>query len=169
MQMRLTRCLGILLVAATSSVLASSAMAQTNSQGSELVPVSPRTLGIDAAPSEFEPIPLRTIPDAFDRALFYESGNFYDNRSIPRQLDLLLGTGLPGRAAFPELEIERDAELVHLLYEEALYQQVASDPVLRTPDLPNPYRTSVLQLPDATRFQYQLDAVELFYETVPYK
>lgn len=169
MQMRLTRCLSILLVAASSSVLASSAIAQTNSPRSEVVPVNPRTLGIDTAPPEFEPIPLQTIPEAFDRALFNDSGNFYENSSIPRQIDLILGTGLPGRAAFPELEIERDGALVHLLYEEALYQQVSSDPVLRTPDLPNPYRTSVLQLPNSTRFQYQLEGAEFFFETVPYK
>ncbi|MDP8962526.1 MAG: hypothetical protein M3O33_00805, partial [Cyanobacteriota bacterium] len=62
-QMRLTQLLGALaLAAASSSVLASAATAQTDASG-------------------YEPIRLQTIPEAFDRAFFQESGDFWRNRS----------------------------------------------------------------------------------------
>jgi hypothetical protein len=175
MQMRLTILLGTLVVAASSSVFASSAIAGggPSSPGagsvnatptSPNVPVSPRTFGIEAAPATLTPnIPvsprtlgidaptgtpsrLETIPNLFERAFFNESGDFFRNRSPQRQAEFIIGPG------FPDLELERDAELVEDIYRDLLEQQVASDPVLRTPDLPNPYDTSIRLLPASRRF-----------------
>ncbi len=147
-QMRLTKLLSALVLAAASSVLASEAMAQTNPQG-------------------FEPIRVETIPEAFNRAFFTDSGTFYRNRSIPRQIQYIIGPGLPGGATFPELELERDARRINNLYNEVLDQQASSDPVIRTPDLPNPFNTSIRQQPDSRRFGRRVEGSEFVFETVP--
>lgn len=88
-----------------------------------------------------------TTAERFNRAFFKNDLDFYRNRSIGRQLDLILGPGSLIRNSFPENEIRRDAELVNILYRDTLQQQVSRDPIIRTPDLPNPYETSVLQSP----------------------
>jgi hypothetical protein len=49
--------------------------------------------------------------------------------------------------AFPEALIADDARRVNEVYKEALLRQVASDPVIRTPDLINPFNTSILTQP----------------------
>ncbi|MBE9129442.1 MULTISPECIES: hypothetical protein [unclassified Coleofasciculus] len=150
--MRLRLLLSALVVAAASTGIADSTMAQTRSSGSE-------------------PIRLETIPESFNRAFFNDSGDFYRNRSIGRQIDYIIGPGGLGGAAFPELEIERDAKLINILYEDALNQQFASDPVIRTPDLANPFDTSIRLLPVSARFRPQvsprIEGSEFFFETVP--
>jgi hypothetical protein len=149
MQMRLTQLLGALaLAAASSSVLASAATAQTD-------------------PSGYEPIRLETIPEAFDRAFFQESGDFYRNSSIPRQIGYIIGPGIPGRAGFPELELERDAKRIENLYRDALEQQVANDPIIRTPDLPNPFSSSLRFQSGLGRFGSPVEGSEFRFETVP--
>ncbi len=137
------------LVVAASTVMASTALAQTE-------------------PSDFEPVRLETIPDTFERAFFNESGTFYENRSLRRQLEYIIGPGGIGSAGFPDLELERDAELINILYEDTLNRQFASDPVIRTPDLPNPFDTSVRLLPVSERFRPQasprIEGTEFFFE-----
>ncbi|BAZ48146.1 hypothetical protein NIES4103_07520 [Nostoc sp. NIES-4103] len=89
-----------------------------------------------------------TTNDAFERAYFRHDRNFYENSSsVKRQLDAFLGAGSGFRNSFPENEIARDAELVNTLYRDVLTQQVGNDPYIRTPDLPNPYDTSLLMSP----------------------
>jgi hypothetical protein len=81
--------------------------------------------------------------NVIQEALELESENFFENRDFGSQIELILGPGALGNASFPELEISRDAFLVDLLYRDLLDQQVASDPIIRTPDLYNPYSTSL--------------------------
>ncbi|MFK0730258.1 MAG: hypothetical protein ACFKPT_16295 [Gloeotrichia echinulata GP01] len=88
-----------------------------------------------------------TTNDTFNRAFFRHDRNFYENRSKKRQIDSLLGSGSGLQDSFPENEIARDAELVNSLYRDVLTQQATNDPILRTPDLPNPYGTSLLMSP----------------------
>jgi hypothetical protein len=88
-----------------------------------------------------------TTNDVFERAFFRHDRNFYENTTPKRQLDSILGSGSGFRNSFPENEIARDAELVNTLYRDVLQQQVGNDPYLRTPDLPNPYGTSLLMSP----------------------
>ncbi|MDB9375401.1 hypothetical protein [Nodularia sphaerocarpa] len=88
-----------------------------------------------------------TTNDAFERAFFRHDRNFYENSTPKRQIDSFLGSGSGFRNSFPENEIARDAELVNTLYRDVLQQQVGNDPYLRTPDLPNPYDTSLLMSP----------------------
>ncbi len=146
--MRLTTLLSGVVLAAASTVWAAAATAQ-------------------AAPSDSAPIRLQTIPESFERAFYNESGNFYHNRSIFRQANYILGFGSFGRAGFPDLELERDAKLINTIYNDALYQQVASDPVIRTPDLPNPFNGSLRLSPTSRPFGSRLEGSEFIFETLP--
>lgn len=148
MQMRLRTLLRALIVSAASTIVAGSAVAQTGTAG-------------------FEPIRLETIPESFERAFFNDSGTFYQNRTIGRQIEYIIGPGGLGGAAFPDLELERDAELIHILYRDALHQQVTSGPVIRTPDLANPFNTSVRLLPVARPFGTRVEGSEFIFETLP--
>jgi hypothetical protein len=87
-----------------------------------------------------------TSNDAIERAYFRHDPNFYENRGIKRQLDSFLGYG-SFSTSFPENEIASDGELVNGVYRDMLTQQATNDPYLRTPDLPNPYGTSLLMSP----------------------
>ena len=84
--------------------------------------------------------------DAMERAYFRHDPNFYENRSLQRQLDSLVGIG-SFSTSFPENEIASDGELLNGVYRDMLTQQATNDPYIRTPDLPNPYGTSVLMSP----------------------
>lgn len=109
--------------------------------------------GIAHADSE---IPnYESTSDVFERAYFRHDRNFYENTTPQRQLDSLLGIGSSPRNSFPENEINSDAELVNTLYRDVLVQQAMNDPYLRTPDLPNPYNTSLLMSPrlNANKFK----------------
>jgi len=151
MQAPLKKVFSALFVVAASSVWACAATAQTRQTNT----------------ARFAPIRVQRISDTFNQAFFNESEDFYTNRSIGRQIDLLIGTGLPGRAAYPELEIERDAKLINILYNDVLEQQVASDPILRTLDLPNPYNTSLRVFPAYRTFGNRAEGSEFFLETLP--
>lgn len=96
----------------------------------------------ESAPPNYE-----SANDVFERAYFRHDPNFYQNSTPKRQLDSLFGTGGGFGNSFPENEIARDAELVNTLYRDVLTQQAMNDPYLRTPDLPNPYDTSLLMSP----------------------
>lgn len=146
--MRLTKLLSALVLAAASSVWASGVKAQTQPVG-------------------FQPVRVETIPEAFERAFFTDYGDFYRSRSIPSQIQFILGTGLPGRAAFPELQLERDAERINELYSYLIEQQASADPIIRTPDLANPFNTSVRLLPVSNTFGTRVEGGEFIFETVP--
>ncbi|HEY9704280.1 MAG TPA: hypothetical protein V6C58_17645, partial [Allocoleopsis sp.] len=92
------------------------------------------------------PTQLETIPQLVDRAFFQDSGDYYHNRSIKRQFQLIFGTDTKLGAAFPELEIERDGKLLNVLYHDLLFQQTSTDPYLRTVDIPSPFNTSIRSL-----------------------
>lgn len=146
--MRLPKLLSAFVLATASSLLASAAMAEPDS-------------------SSYEPIRLIPLDEAFNRTFFRDSGTFYHNRSLQRQFEYIFGPGVPGRANFPDLEIERDAERVNKLYVYTLDQQVSSDPVLRTPDSPNPFNTSLRQLPQFRRSTLGVEGSEFILPTLP--
>lgn len=116
--------------------------------------------------SSTQPSSNESISEAFERAFFENDPNFFRNRSFGRQLDLILGLPSFRGNSFPENEIARDAEVVDIVYQNALEQQVSSDPIIRTRDLPNPYETSILLSP---RFNVnsRVEGNELIFEAVP--
>ncbi|WP_254566868.1 hypothetical protein [Oscillatoria sp. HE19RPO] len=87
-------------------------------------------------------LPGRNIAEQFEEAFFRSSDTFYQNRSIFDQISFYL---LP--LTYPERQAERDAERINKLYHAVMELQTSSDPVLRTPDLPNPFDESLLTLP----------------------
>ena len=80
---------------------------------------------------------------AFNRAMFENSGTYIENRSIGRQAQAILGIG-----GFPEQDLVRDANLVNLVYRDVLRQQVSSTPLIRIRDLTNPFDNTVGNLLD---------------------
>ena len=94
-----------------------------------------------------QPSSNETIAERFNRAYFANDPEFFRNRSLRRQIDWIFGPGSLFRNSFPENEINRDSELVDMLYHNVLEQQVSSDPIFRTRDLPNPYETTILLSP----------------------
>jgi hypothetical protein len=113
-----------------------------------------------------QPSGNETISETFNRAFFRNDPEFFRNRSIKRQIDLILGPGSLLRNSFPENEILRDAKLVDILYQDVLEQQASSDPIIRTPDLPNPYESTILVSP-RVNVNNQTQGNELIFEQLP--
>jgi len=90
-----------------------------------------------------EPTVLDTIYDISHT----HSGDYYRNRTFARQVDVMFGPGWFGAAAFPELELDRDAEALETAYNELMFLQTRNTPTIRVPDLRSPYNTSVQLLP----------------------
>lgn len=107
-----------------------------------------------------------TTNELFNRAFFQNDPNFYDNQGVGRQINLILGQGSFFRNSFPENEIARDAELVNTVYRDVLNQQVSNDPYIRTPDLPNPYDSSLRMSPRLNANKLQV-GTEFRFESEP--
>lgn len=107
-----------------------------------------------------------TLNEVIERAFFENDPNFYKNNSLKRQVDFLLGPGSLFRNSFPESEIARDAQLVNKLYQDMIQQQVGSDPYIRTPDLPNPYNSSLLLSPKFRSSELET-GTEFRFEEIP--
>ncbi len=103
-------------------------------------------------PATFKP--REAVPDAVNRA-FYGSGEGFQD--VRRPIEALIG--IP---KFPENAIARDGDRVDRIYRDLLNQQVSSDPIIRTVDLPNPYNRSVLTLPSAN-VSNQVTGTELVF------
>lgn len=103
--------------------------------GASLV-VAPEALAQRQTPS---------INDQFERAFFRSSGTFYQNRSIFSQIGFYL---LP--FTYPERQAARDAQRVNRLYRSVMEVQHSSDPIIRTPDLTNPFNESLQTMPTYT-------------------
>lgn len=136
------------LVCGTSVLTASKAIAQS-------APTTNRQ-------SDFE-----TIPQAFDRVFFDESGDIFVNRSVTRQLDFFFGFGSNTQTSFIENELAEDARRLNLLYVDVMNQQVSSTPLIRTQDLPSPYTSSLLFAPPQAILNSRAVGSELVYEPLP--
>ena len=152
MGMRFKGLVSLFVLATASTVFTSAAGAQ------EQVTVSDR-------------ISTETLNDAFTRTLYTNSGNFFREQGLLNQANTILGQGSIVRNSFAENRIARDARLVNILYRDALQQQASDGPLIRTPDLPNPYSTSVLVNPTIYVNRLTSDAFpqggELQFETLP--
>ncbi|MEO0540212.1 MAG: hypothetical protein AAFZ80_05010 [Cyanobacteria bacterium P01_A01_bin.105] len=109
-----------------------------------------------------EPTVLDTVTDI----TYNHSGDYYRNRSLTRQVDILFGPGWLGGAAFPELEMDRDAEALETAYGELMFLQTRNTPTVRVPDLSNPYTTSVQLLP-LSQSGSRVVGSELNFEPLP--
>ncbi|MEB3336142.1 MAG: hypothetical protein VKJ46_01680 [Leptolyngbyaceae bacterium] len=110
-----------------------------------------------------EVMSLETVPEVFDRVMTLNSTDFFANRSTKRQTDFILGLGSFSQDSYPENELVRDARNLNKVYADVLQQQVSSTPIIRTPDLNNPFDTSLLMLP-SSRLGSQVVGSELVFE-----
>lgn len=106
-----------------------------------------------------------TPSEVFERAFFKNDPNFYGSQTFRSQINEILGPGSIFRNSFPENQIARDAELVNTVYRDVLNQQVGNDPYIRTPDLPNPYNSSLLVSPRMNTNKLRV-GTEFRFETV---
>ena len=97
-----------------------------------------------------------TVLDTANKVLYTYGDTFYGNLTLKRQVDFLFGPGGKFGTTFPENEIAKDSELFHAMYKDMLFQQSQNDVYLRTPDLPNPYSSSLLSSPQYNRNQLQV-------------
>ena len=72
-----------------------------------------------------------------------------------------------GITGFPDVELENDADSLNKLYNDVLEQQVSSDPIIRTPDLPNPFNSSLRSTSQPRRAFNRVEGVEFIFETLP--
>lgn len=135
-----SRCFLTMVLSLAISSLGSTALANPHSSQSKEETPLPR------------PIIYDTIQNLFQEAITYESGNFYRNRSAEAQAQLIFGLGEGERSVFPENEITRDSNLLHILYEDYIKKQSQGTRV-RTRDLESPYSTS-LNSPDYPEITY---------------
>jgi len=103
--------------------------------------------------------------DVFENAFFSHDPNFYDNGSLKRQIDSIVGPGSKFGTTFTDNEIAKDGALIHALYRDMLVQQSMNDPYIRTPDLPNPYDSSLLMSPRYNANKLQV-GTEYRFETL---
>lgn len=85
------------------------------------------------------PVPL---DDAFNRAYFWNSPNYFNGTNLWWNVNDILGFG-----GFPEERIRRDGMAVNDLTRWGQDQQTSNDPVLRVADANNPFDTSLSLLP----------------------
>ncbi|MGA9378572.1 MAG: hypothetical protein WBV73_07360 [Phormidium sp.] len=159
MVMRLSSLIAALTLTAATSLFATTAKAQPEEHctNSSIDCVNPF------------PLSIYTLDEAMNDAFFSHNQPTYENQLVPRQLYFIFGPGGSlFRGAYPEIEITKDAEEVHNLYVEAMRLQNASDPVLRTRNLPNPYNSSLLQLQNnLITNPNPVPGVELYNEELP--
>jgi hypothetical protein len=108
----------------------------------------------------------QTPNEVFEKAFYENYPDFYNNDGLFREIDWIFGSGSLFKNSFPENEIERDAKLVNILYQDMLSKQTTSDPYIRTPDLPNPYNTSLLASPRLRATQLQV-GTEFRFDNLP--
>lgn len=85
-------------------------------------------------------VEIQPIDEAFIDAFYTRGGSFFENREFPRAFTWFLGP-------FPENDITGDARSLHRVYNIVIEQQGQSDPFIRTPDLANPFDSSLLLTP----------------------
>ena len=108
------------------------------------------------------PVTLRTWPEAFNRGITFSSQDTFSTTfTIGRQIDFLFGP-----LGFPEVEINRDASIVNGIYQDLMMQQYSSGPILRTPDLPNPYNSSLRTQPALTNPNQPLPGGEFWLNPI---
>jgi hypothetical protein len=83
-----------------------------------------------------------TIPQEFDETYFTHDEDFFENRTIPRQINAWFGP-----AGFTDNEIRWDGKEINQLYRDVLARQLVSGPILRSTDLPQPFNLTLEAIP----------------------
>ena len=88
--------------------------------------------------AEVFPLVAETLAEQLEEAFYSNDQDYYENRSIPRQLLWVLGI------SHTENEVNRDGAATHRVIEQLWKEQGRDTAVIRTRDLPNPYQSSLL-------------------------
>ena len=102
-----------------------------------------------------------TVLEAVEDIGEHRSGNYYKHRSIFSQIGFISGLG-----GFPEQRLNRDAAALSEAYQELMVLQTQNTATVRTPDLPNPYTSSVQLLP-TSQINSRVIGSELNFEPLP--
>ncbi len=89
-----------------------------------------------------EPTRYQPFAEEFNRAFRRGSGDYFRNRQLVEQVGDFLG--IP---SFPDQAISQDNKNINRLYRELMDEQFNSTPIIRTPDLPSPYDSSIMTTP----------------------
>jgi len=110
------------------------------------------------------PVNLQTLPEAMQSAVTATSQDAFSTVfTLGRQIDFILGIG-----GFPEMETNRDSSFAHEIYQDYLAQQFNNGPFIRTPDLANPFNSSVYSNPAYLRSGQTVPSGEFLFETEPF-
>jgi hypothetical protein len=109
-------------------------------------PAPVKTQQLQIVPSPDTAVGFNNIPGLFNRAVYNNTGRFYDYTNILGQLNSLFGWRTFPEGSYFDNMITRDAKLTETLYYDVMQQQ-QSGPLIRTQDLPNPYDTSLQENP----------------------
>ncbi|NET54520.1 MAG: hypothetical protein F6K09_39825 [Merismopedia sp. SIO2A8] len=123
---------GLCVAAASMLLVGESAIAQEASIGRQ-----PRPL----VNAEQFPLVAETLAEQMDDTFYSNDQNYYENRSIPRQILWFFGL------SHTEGEINRDGAAVNRLVQRMWDEQTSEDALIRTRDLPNPYQSSLFLEP----------------------
>jgi hypothetical protein len=104
--------------------------------------LSPHTVKAEEVKLDFNPTNFQPFAEPFNNTYKKHSGDFFQNTSFFSPLIDFLG--LP----FPEEAATKDAENLLRLYRQGMQDQFSSTPVIRTTDLPSPYNTSIMNMPN---------------------
>ena len=102
-----------------------------------------------------------TVLDAVEDISERRSGDYYRHRSIFSQIGFISGLG-----GFPEQRMNRDSAALSEAYQELMVLQTQNTATVRTPDLPNPYTSSVQLLP-TSQINSRVIGSELNFEPLP--
>lgn len=100
---------------------------------------------VQIAQAEHPEDPSRTyqpFAEEFNRASQRFSGNFFGKTEFLHQIGRYFGI-----LRFPDEAISDDLRRVNQLYIDEQRRQFSSTPIIRTPDLVNPYNSSVMTAP----------------------
>lgn len=94
------------------------------------------------------PLVTSDVVEQMEDVFYSNDQPYYTNRGIPRQISSFIGT------SFVDHEINEDARLIHEFAQQLWEEQARSAPVIRTPDLPNPYQSSILLEPTIAQQEF---------------
>ena len=94
------------------------------------------------------PLVSSDLAEQMEEVFYTNDKPYYTNRGIPRQIASFIGT------SFGDNEITEDARLIHEFVSQLWEEQAFSNPPVRTPDLPNPYQSSLLLEPNIAQQEF---------------
>ncbi|NEO26863.1 MAG: hypothetical protein F6K03_08200 [Kamptonema sp. SIO4C4] len=99
--------------------------------------------GVQAQSVGPNPVNIQTIPETFEQKFTNRSQDTLTTTfTIGRQFDFLFGIG-----GFPEMEMTDDARGITEFHQLVMQRQMDTGPIIRTPDLANPYNSSLRSNP----------------------